>query len=380
MYPSLVLSAAMLAPAAPIPRDTVPSTSGPAPRVLALKADSQGAVRIIGYTPVKMTVISTHFVIENINQNGKQIQRQVQKQVEQDIVTSQYTNKLLADFNGKFATADGSPLTLDEALSRVKNGATVLASADGKPIAKAWLRAVSPDTVVMVADGLSHLQPQMGSGHLPSTPAPRLAMLGTDERGKLMTTCTSAPQNTSGVYFDDVIELNGRGAAFRGRIARSYSVGQSQVDAKVIRKPLADVQFDAYDRTGKLVPRREVFKRLTAGGMVLVAGDNRLPDEAYTKAFREDVLILVGPDLVLPVQPIDQTKKKTPAKDGNNKAQPVAPVVPLAPVAPLPAVAPAVIRPAIKLNRVGGAVRPVPAQAVKPKAEAKPAEKPAEKK
>ena len=40
----------------------MPSTTGPAPRVLALKADSSGAVRITGNNPVKVTVTNTHFV------------------------------------------------------------------------------------------------------------------------------------------------------------------------------------------------------------------------------------------------------------------------------------------------------------------------------
>ena len=51
MYPSLVLSAALVAPAAPVPRDTAPNTSGPAPRVIALKADATGTVRIVGSIP-----------------------------------------------------------------------------------------------------------------------------------------------------------------------------------------------------------------------------------------------------------------------------------------------------------------------------------------
>ncbi len=369
MYPSLVLSAALIAPAAPVPRDTVPSTPGPAPRVLALKADASGAVRVIGNTPVKVTVTNTHFVIENAVENGQQVQRQVQKQVEQDIVTTQYVNKSLADFNAKFTTADGSPLTLDEATSRVKNGATVLASSDGKPIAKAWLRAVSPDTVVMVADGLAHLQPQVGGGTLPTTPAPRLAMLGTDESGKLMTACTSAPltANAGGYYGGDL--MIERGGLRGGRVVRDldYSyIGPAPSNAKVILKPLADVKFDAYDVNGKLIPRGEALKRLAAGGMVLVAGDSRLPDENYTKAFREDVLILVSPELVLPTPPIDQTKKKDAAKDGDPKAQPIPPAI-----QPLPAIKPA-IRPAIIK---GGRAAAVPAPAEKVQAEEKPAEK-----
>ena len=74
--------------------------------------------------------------------------------------------------------ADGTPLTVEEATSRVKNGATVLASSDGKPIAKAWLRAVGSDTVVMVAEGLSHAQPQWGGGALPTRRSPRTSSSG----------------------------------------------------------------------------------------------------------------------------------------------------------------------------------------------------------
>jgi hypothetical protein len=359
MYPSLVLSAALIAPAAPVPRDTAPNTTGPAPRVLALKADSNGAVRVIGTIPTKVTVTNTHFVIETVVENNQKVQKQVQKQVEQDIVTSQYFNKALADFNGKFTTADGTPLTAEEATSRVKNGATVLASADGKPIAKAWLRAVDPDTVVMVAEGLSHAQPQWGNNPLPTTPAPRLALLGTDESGKVMAPCTSHPLNPNGgVYYGDDMVFEGRlggRRAFRGDIYNDGYYPGGNANAKVVLKPLTDVKFDAYDVNGKLVSKSETLKRLAAGGMVLVAGDSRMPDETYLKAFREDVLVLVGTELVLPVAPVDQTKRKETAKD-TEKAQP-APAAP-----PLPAVRPGVI---IR----GGRAAAVPAPAVVEKTE-----------
>ncbi len=375
MYSSLVMSVVLIAPAAPQPRDAAPNITSPAPRVLALKADASGAVRVTGTIPVRVTITQTHFVIENVLVNGQQVQQQVQKQVEVDVTTSQYMNKTLAEFNGKFTTADGSPLTVEEATSRVKNGATVLASADGKPIAKPWLRAVGDDTVVMVAEGLSHMQPQSGGGVLPTTPAPRLAMLGTDDTGKVLTACTSHPISASnGVYYDDMM-FEGRG--FRGGRMRGdiyYDYNPQPTNAKVVLKPLADVKFDAYDLTGKLVPRAETMKRLAAGGLVLVAGDNRMPDDTYLKAFREDVLVLVGSELVLPVAPIDQTKKKEPVKAANPMAVPAAPLV-----QPLPA---ANIKPAIAVK--GRAVA-VPAPVVEdpkpeaPKAEAPKVEKPAEK-
>ncbi len=343
MNPSLLLSAALLAPAAPLPRDTNPTETGPAPRVLALKADAAGAVRIIGTVPTKVTVTNTYFTIEQVMVDGKPVQRQVQKNVDQDIVTTTYLNKSLADFNGTFATADGKPLTVAEATSRVKNGATMLASADGKPIAKTWLRAVGADTVVMVADGLSHAQPQFGGGTLPTTPAPRLTMLGADDSGKVLAPCTSLPLNPNGgVYYDEMM-LDGGGRAwkggrgFRGDIGY-IDYGAQQYGGKVVNKPLADVKFDAYDVTGKLIPRTAALRQLAAGGMVVVAGNNQMPDEAYLKAFHRDVLVLVGPELVVPNPIVDQTKKKT----ADPKALPVAPGV-NPPAPPLPVIQPGII-------------------------------------
>ncbi len=359
MYPSLVLSAALFAPAAPVPRDTVPNVTGPAPRVLALKADASGAVRVIGTIPVKQTVTNTYFVMEG--------NKQVQKNVEQDIVSTQYFNKTLADFNGKFATADGRTLTLDEVLNRVKGGATVLASADGKPISKAWLQSVGTDTIVMTAEGLSHANIQWGGPPYPTTPAPKLTMLTTDAKGTVLVQATSQSDNGNGnVYYDDV-QFEGR--AMRGKRGYGY-YGGVPAEVKVVTKPLGEVKFDAYDLTGKLIHKSELSNRLGAGGMVIVAGDSRLPDDTYLKGFREDMIVLVGSELVIPITPLDQTKKKTdPAKPNDPKAQPV-PVAP--PVQILPAVKPAIIKqPAI--IRGGNAVLPAPAvEVVKPEAKLAP--------
>lgn len=307
MYPSLVLTAALVSPAAPVPRDAAPNVSGPAPRVLALKADNGGAVRVTATVYIKQTVTATQTVMEGNNQ--------VQKQVEYDTVTTQYLNKTLAEFNGKFATADGRPLTADEATARVKAGATVLASADGKPVSRAWLQAVAPDTVVMVADGLAHAQIQWGGDPYPTTPAPQLGLVAAADKGGAVAQVTSQPVGSGAMYYDEMAwegrAIRGRGIRFAGDIA--YHGGPA-MDAKVLTKPLAEVKFDAYDRSGKLVPRAEVLKRLAAGGLVLVAGDNRMPDDAYLKGFRDDVLVLVGNELVLPVPPLDQTKKKLSEK------------------------------------------------------------------
>jgi hypothetical protein len=340
MYTSLVLSTALLAPAAPIPHDTQTAPVGPAPKVLSLKADQTGTVRIQGTIPVKQTVTYMNFVIEN--------NQQVQKPVEQDVLTSQYVSKTLEEFKGTFATADGKPLTALEATNRVKAGAPLLASSDGKPISKVWLRSVSSDTIVMVADGFSHLQPSFAQGtFFPATPAPRLAILGTDATGNVMIEANSTPQNANGaVYYGDDIEWGGRGRGFGGRkVGMAYYPGPQNVTGTIVTKKLADVQYDAYDVTGKMISKSEATKRLAAGGMVLVAGDARMPDDAYLKNFNSEIMILVSSELVLPVTPIDQTKKKTPANDKDKKAEPANPAVDqLIPAVPQPVGRPAIIR------------------------------------
>jgi hypothetical protein len=119
----------------------------------------------------------------------------------------------------------------------------------------------------------------------------------------------------------------------RGRgIRQVHFYNQQPADAKVVHKPLADVKFDAYDLTGKIIPRGAALKRLAAGGLVLVAGDSRLPDDTYLKGFHGDVIVLVGSELVLPVEPIDQTTRKEPT--------PAA--------APAPAAKPVVVRGGVK--------------------------------
>ncbi|MCS6866472.1 MAG: hypothetical protein RMJ56_15190 [Gemmataceae bacterium] len=331
MNPTLMLSAALLTPAAPLPRDAAPNISGPAPRILAVKADANGTVRVIGYIPTKITVSNTVFAIEVANINGQQVQKQVQKQVDQDVITAQHVNKSLGDFNGTFTTAAGQPLTLAEATARLKNGATLLASADGKPIAPAWLKAVREDTVVLVAEGLSHLQPQWGGAPLPTTPAPQLVMLGTDANGTLLTPATSMPQdNPAGIYYNDVFIEKGqviRARPIRGDIQYGYYNHNPQYDdAKIVHKPLANVKFDAYEVSGKLISRTEALRRLSAGGLVLLAGDNRLPDENYLKAFRDEILVLVSPELVLPTPIVDQTKKKSNPAQQPPAAEPAKPI------------------------------------------------------
>ena len=336
MLPSLLVAAAVAAPAAPVPADTVPNLTGPAPRVVAAKADPNGQVWITANVYEKRKFKQTYVTIEN----GKQVTKQ--QEVEQ--MVSNYVRKQIGDFGGKFATAGGTPLTPEQATRRVKDGATLLVTADGKPVDKGWLKAVSPDTVVMTAEGLAEAHFVHGYAPFPTTAAPRLAVLAADAKGEVRLPVNPNGGNAGQVYYDD---FNG-GRVLRGKIGLNggfdvveggpaQSATPPGPDGK---KALADVTFDAYDATGKLVGRSEALARLKAGGLVVIAGDNRFPDPDYLKGFRDDVLVLTSGELVFPPgvpNPYDRPAAKpaagaAPAKPGVAQPLPAPPVQRIVPI------------------------------------------------
>ena len=296
MLPSLLVAMTITAPGAPVPKDTVPNTTGPAPRVVAAKAEANGAVWITAQVYQKQKVTQQFFTVEK----GKQVMKQ--QEIEQ--LVPNYIRKTIADFGGKFGTADGSSITVEEATRRIKDGATLLVTADGKPVDAGWLKAVAGDTVIMTAEGLAEAHFVTGYAPYPSTGSPRLVMLGTDDKGEVRVPVNPNAANANGQFYN---EFGGRGG-FRGRmviqngaefidgsVPQQNTVTAAGTDGK---KALADIRFDAYDKTGKLIPRSQALTRLKAGGLTLIAGDNRFPDADYLTAFHEDLVVIVSPELV----------------------------------------------------------------------------------
>lgn len=355
MLPSLLVAAAVTAPAAPIPQTALPNPTGPAPRVLAIKADASGTIWIAGQIYEKRKQTINVAVIED----GKK----VIKPQEREVMTSNYIRKTLGDFGAKFATVDGQPLTTEEATRRVKNGAVLLISADGKPIDKNWLRAVNANTVVMLAAGLGAIHFQYGNQPLPQTPDPRLVLLCPDDHGMVRLPVNATASNVGGPVIIDDIRGGGvvRKVAIQnidGVVFPAESLPSKPADSDG-KKALSEIRFDAYDVTGKLVPRTDALKRLQAGGLVLIAGDNRLPDAEYLKAFRDDLLVLVSAELTFPAgmpNPFDTAAKPSTAATGPAKppvAQPLPPVArPLPQILPAAPIRPAAINPAV--------IKPVP--------------------
>jgi hypothetical protein len=347
MLPSLLVAAAVTAPAAPVPADAVPNPTGPAPRILAVQPDATGAVWITAHVYEKRTFQQQIMTVEN----GKQVMKQ--REVEQ--VVGNFVRKSIGDFGGKFQTADGLPLTTEQVVRRVKDGATVLISADGKPVSPSWLRSVASDTVIMLTDELGKAYFQFGnSPFLPTTASPRLVMLGTDETGNVRLPVNPNAQQVQGYYSG---EFNGR---MRGRVVQP--INAVDVDTVPAPKPagpdgkktLEDIRFIAHDITGKIVPHAEAMARLKAGGLVLLAGDNRFPDPQYLHPFRnqDDLLIIVSHELVFPAG-VANPYDVSPASQPTPKAE--APVE--APILP----APPIVRPLPRPIMRPGVVRQVPA-------------------
>jgi hypothetical protein len=302
MLTSLVLTAAVTAPAAPVPRDAVPNPVGPAPVVVYLHADASGQVMVVATKYQKQKLTRQVFVVED----GKQIQ----KQVEQEVQVPSNLRSTLTDLQATFTTADGAALTAEEAVRRVKAGAAVLVSADGKPVEKGWLRAAAPDTVVIASEALAGVT-RVQAGGRPTTAAPRLDLFAPDADGKVKVAFNPAAAGEpipaavhGGLVVQGNVVVNGGNVAVNGGVLQLAPAADAPAPAAGgPRKPLDEVKFEAFTTDGKRVPREEALKRLKAGGLVLVAGDGRLPDPAYLKPFKAELLVLVSAELVGPAVP-----------------------------------------------------------------------------
>lgn len=359
MLSSLVFGAALAAPSAPVPKDADPVPAGPAPWVVYLKADAGGQTMLAVSRIQKVTQARQVATTEN----GKPVTKIIREEVTRPVTS--YVS--LADQGAKFTTAGGTPASADAVCRRARGGLVVLVSADGKPVGKGWLRAVDPETVVITAEALASIAPPRPQVAAPSQP-PRLVLLGTGADGRVQVAYNPAA-DANGAFYDRgnrvVFINNGAGMQpifFTGDGVYSPNPTPATTEAPV--KPLEEVTFDAYDRTGKLVPRADALTRLKAGGLVLVSGDTRAPDESFLKVFRGDLLVLSSPELLnVPVG----SKPKAVA----GRAAPLPAAAPA-----LPPVVPAVIPPPVAVPakpirlRIGVA-RPVAAPALP--APAKPA-------
>jgi RNA polymerase sigma factor (sigma-70 family) len=93
-----------------------------------------------------------------------------------------------------------------------------------------------------------------------------------------------------------------------------------------------------YTVEGKEVAREEALKKLAKGGMVAISADGKAVDAKFLRMFRDDVLVLVSPELVSPQGRIGGVVR--PIRPVQPKVIPVPNVKPVPPVPPVPPVQP----------------------------------------
>jgi hypothetical protein len=146
MLTSFVLSMAL---AAPVPAPAPPTASGPAPRMLELKASPDGKVTITAYRTEMVKVQ----VVQIVAGGGTET-------VTREVPVTKPTVVGLGEVKElKVNTADGKKVEVADAVAKLKEGGVVVVSADGKPVSPNFLKALKDDVLVLSAPELVAPQP-----------------------------------------------------------------------------------------------------------------------------------------------------------------------------------------------------------------------------
>ena len=140
MFTALVLSAAMLG--APIPKATAPA--GQAPRVLDLKPEADGKIRltVVRTTTQKMTSIAVN--------NGQQ------QRVEREVKVPRAMQVELSEIKDLAVyTANGKEVNIKDALKKLADGGPVVVTADGNKVDPSFLKLFKDDVLVLVSPELA---------------------------------------------------------------------------------------------------------------------------------------------------------------------------------------------------------------------------------
>ena len=155
MYCTLALTTALLMPAAPAPKDA-PAEPGPAaspaPRLVEIKPDMDGKVRVQAARPGNFQVNTTIAIAIGPNAPPGV----PQTLVVQGGPTTTEPVELANVKDLTVTTAGGKKVTREDALKALAKGGVVVISSDGKPVAKAFLKAFKDDVLVLVAPELAN--------------------------------------------------------------------------------------------------------------------------------------------------------------------------------------------------------------------------------
>jgi hypothetical protein len=156
----------------------------------------------------------------------------------------------------------------------------------------------------------------------PLGPAPRLVLLNLDADGKVRIQATVTETRKTTV----MRVVNGKQET--STVDREFS--------QRANVPLSELEkLTVYTADGKEVNRATALEKLASGGLVVVTTDGEKVDPTYLKAFKDDTLVLVSPQLLIngaTFRPI--ANRTTPQIAVAGQAVMPAVVVPAPPVAP----------------------------------------------
>ena len=140
MFAPIVLGFALLAPSAPVPKDVSPV--GPAPIVVELKPNSEGKVLVTVRREEKRKVPVAQGGA--VNPNNPVLEREITS-----IRTMQIELGDVKDL--QVTTAAGKAFDAKDAIAKIKDGAIVVLTTDGKKVDPNYLRVFKDDTLVLVS-------------------------------------------------------------------------------------------------------------------------------------------------------------------------------------------------------------------------------------
>lgn len=146
MLTSFVLTMAI---AAPVPAAPAPVANGPLPRLMELKADASGKVVV---TVVRNKTQKIQIGAGNAIAPGGAAPAVITREVQVPEIAQVELGEVK---DLAITTADGKKVEATDAVAKLKNGATVVVSADGKPVSPNHLKLFKDDVLVLAAPELA---------------------------------------------------------------------------------------------------------------------------------------------------------------------------------------------------------------------------------
>jgi hypothetical protein len=129
------------------------------------------------------------------------------------------------------------------------------------------------------------------SAPIPAGVAPRVMELKADASGKVMIAVTRMEKVQVGVGAA-IAPANG------GAVPPAQIMREVPVTRMVELGEVKDLAFTTAD--GKKVDKDEAMKKLAGGAVVVVTSDGKTVSPTFLKVFKDDTLVLVSPELLVP--------------------------------------------------------------------------------